>query len=740
VDLVYADGSPLWGQTASFHTGTHGWERRDLTILPAKPVRSLTLYCLFRGHTGKVWFDDLALQEPRASGGAMLYQGVPVRWAKAWRPAGAARTLSTRDGLTLGLRGDSVGSVRLDGRELAASTPSGFLARDVSAESGFHFFGKGACSELGLRLSARYEARESSIAVSGRLTSTRRADRAVTLVFALPLSGSGWTWGDDIQARRPATGALELANLVSVGCGSTGTQSLYPLGCVWRGRDGLAVGLDMGSPAQFRIAFHPSAKQLLIAFDFGLVPETRRFPSSADYRFVLYRFDGRQGFRGALDRYMRLFPAYFAVRSESQGIWMPFTDVSTVQGYQDFGFRYHEGNNNVPFDDAHGVLSFRYTEPMTWWMPMAQGVPRTPAEAVRARDALAAGGTGQAPMARAARAAGMEDDRGEPALLFRSEPWCDGAVWSLNPNPSLPGDPNGASVHWSPTIRRELYGPNAKGRLDGEYLDSLEGYVTADLNYRRSHFALTSVPLTFDTVTHRPALHKGLAVYEFTRWLAQDVRRLGKLTFANGVPYRFTYLCPWLDVMGTETNWLSGGRYSPPPDSQLCLWRSMSGAKPYLLLMNTDYDAFTPAMVEAYFRQSLFYGFYPSMFSHNAAENPYWQNPKWYNRDRPLFVKYQPIIRRVAEAGWRPVTSARCDNPALRTERFGPDSEGAVYLTAMNTTDRQQSGRLTVDAGALRLRAEPKAQELLSGRMVPFQGSRTTVRLGASEVWALRLR
>jgi len=39
---------------------------------------------------------------------------------------------------------------------------------------------------------------------------------------------------------------------------------------------------------------------------------------------------------------------------------MPFTDVSTVQDWQDFGFKFHEGNNNVAWDKAHGILSFRY--------------------------------------------------------------------------------------------------------------------------------------------------------------------------------------------------------------------------------------------------------------------------------------------------------------------------------------------------------------------------------------------
>src|SRR5947207_10447358 len=100
---------------------------------------------------------------------------------------------------------------------------------------------------------------------------------------------------------------------------------------------------------------------------------------------------------------------------------------------------------------------------------------------------------------------------------------------------------------------------------------------------------------------------------------------MGKLMFANGIPCRFTVLCPWLDVMGTETDWQQEGRYEPASDAQMCLWRTMSGQKPYLLLMNTNFDTFSPERVEKYFQRSLFYGMFPGMFSHNAADNPYWQ-------------------------------------------------------------------------------------------------------------------
>lgn len=739
VDLIYADGSTLWGQTAPFRCGSHDWESRELVIMPERPVRTLSLYCLLRGHQGRAWFDDVSVEEVRAEGNAVLLQGVPVTLA-AIPLLGrlvATQTLRTEDGLRLGLAGGLVASLQVNERELAGSAPSGFLARDVAAGSDFFAFTDGRCAELGLVLTNEFVAKKDHLAVRGRVSDTTGRDRAIQLLFALPLDATGWRWGDDIRRSRVIQGGGEFAGTVGVRAGATGTMSLYPLGAVYNESAGVALAFDMGQPAIQRVCYHAGTRQLLAAYDFGLVKETARFPSGADFGFVLYSFDARWGFRGGFEKLMRVFPDYFAVRSREQGIWMPFTDIKTVQGFQDFHFKYHEGNNNVPFDDTNHILSFRYTEPMTWWMSMGKDVPRTAVEALRIRDEQAQKpGNGQA---KATRAAGMRDAANEPCLLFKDEPWCRGAVWSLNPNPNLPGQPNGATVHWSEAIKARLYGPNARGQLDGEYLDSLEGYVTADLNFCREHFPFTSVPLTFDPETRRPVLYKGLAVFEFTKWLAEDVHRMGKLMFANGVPYRFTFLCPWLDVMGTETDWAPGGQDRPSSATQLCLWRTLCGAKPYLLLMNTRFDTFTFELVEKYFQRSLAYGFYPSMFSHNAAENPYWQNPAWYNRDRPLFKKYLPIIKQVAQAGWQPVTQARCTNDRLLLERFGPDGDGNLYLTVFNDTAQPQDGLLTLAPALAPALAQATPRDLLSSQSLSRAGQGWTLHLPAHQVLALQL-
>ena len=721
VDVIYNDGTYLYGQTLNFSCGTHDWELQELTLFPLKPIRSVALYCIFRGdHSGSVWFDDIAVDELQIAEPTLVFQGAAMDLLPRTNPPlSATSVVETDDGLRMGLAGNQIVSLQVDGQDITGSGPGGFLARDVAAQSGVYLFDNATCPELGLRLDVSITSQTNHIVVEGKVTDVTEQDRAVILLFALPIDADGWQWHQGLRESQLVCGRDEYAQVTAVSGGTTGTMSIYPLALLTQGTTGLGLALDMGSPCLYRLVYHPGTRQLFVACDLGLVPDTEQFPGAANFRFVLFRSDAKWGFRAAWEKLQQIFPDYFTVRSHSQGIWMPFTDISTVQDGSDFGFRYLEGAPppNVPFDDEHGTLSFRYTEPMTWWMPMATNVPRTLSDAIRVRDDYAEGPAGfHQQMATISKDAAMYDDAGQPSLLFRNTPWCNGAVWSLNPNPLLPASTNAATTYWSDAIKESLYSNTPPTGLDGEYLDSLEGYATAEFNLRREHFRWTSVPLSYTTNTRQPGLFKGLASFEFTRWISADVHQLGRLMFANGVPYRCSFLCPWLDVLGRETDWFPNNTYTPASHQQMAYWRTLSGAKPFSLLMNTDFDAFAPH-IESYFQRCLFYGFYPSMFLHDDT-NHYWQTPAFYNRDRPLFRKYLPVIRTVAEAGWQPVTVATCDNPAIWVERFGPNSNNVYYYTLFTDSAETQTGVLTVEMDA-NANTGVVVTELLSGTRLP---------------------
>ena len=78
LDLVYSDGSPLWGQVAPFNIGTHDWEKAQVIIFPEKPIKSVSFHMLLRQHSGKAFFRDPELRVLKPPAGACLFDGVPV--------------------------------------------------------------------------------------------------------------------------------------------------------------------------------------------------------------------------------------------------------------------------------------------------------------------------------------------------------------------------------------------------------------------------------------------------------------------------------------------------------------------------------------------------------------------------------------------------------------------------------------------------------------------------------------
>jgi hypothetical protein len=423
---------------------------------------------------------------------------------------------------------------------------------------------------------------------------------------------------------------------------------------------------------------------------------------------------------------MPSIPEAFECRVREQGLWMPFAPISQVPDWQDFGFRFKEGHDETQWDDQHGILTFRYTEPMTWWMPMPADMPRTMEAALAEARRLADEKNDR--RALALFTSGYHNAAGEFVARLLDTPWCNGAVWSMNSMPGVPGEVTDFRNQWNSTIRQRLYGPQAVGTLDGEYVDSSEGYVTDELNFRREHFAAADTPLTFSLDNRQPAIFRGLIAFEYVRALAEDMHGSGRLMMANSTPGRLCWLAPMLDVLGTETNW-HPGRWAPMSDAELLYRRAMSKGKPFCFLMNTVFEEFPPELVERYMKRSLAYGMFPGFFSHNASEGHYFKRPELYERDRPLFRKYIPLCRRVAEAGWQPITLADSDDPQVYVERFGPR-----LLTVFNDSGQTRTARIRWQGGNSR-----QVRELVSGETWETVDASLTITIDAEDVRVLEL-
>jgi hypothetical protein len=409
-------------------------------------------------------------------------------------------------------------------------------------------------------------------------------------------------------------------------------------------------------------------------------------------RFVKFDFPPELGFRGALDAYQHCFPEFFCTRIKKQGLWMPFAPISKIPQFEDFCFAVKEGDNETAWDDAHDILTFRYTEPMTWWMPLPTGTPRTYDAALEQVQKLADGGNATA---QAFLVAGIGDADGRFGHIFRNEPWCDGVVWSLN---DLPKIPNGSfTLKWNETLVKNLYGNEAAktGVLDGEYVDSAEGYVTSVLDFDRNHFSSAQRPLVFSRNDFRPAIFRGLISYEYVRTMSEYLHAHDKFMMANGAPDVLCWLIPYLDVSGTETNWYYNEKWFPMSMEELFYRRAFCGQKPYCFLMNTDFTKWTYELTEKYMKRSLAFGMFPGFFSADASTKQYFTTPELYERDRPLFKKYVPICKEVAEAGWQPVTKINSSNDNVFVERFGNDK--TLLLTVFNDSPESQTVELRFD-------------------------------------------
>ena len=204
----------------------------------------------------------------------------------------------------------------------------------------------------------------------------------------------------------------------------------------------------------------------------------------------------------------------------------------------------------------------------------------------------------------------------------------------------------------------------------------------------------------------------------------------GKYMMANGTPGAMWYLPVLLDVVGTETDWCINGKWAPVTLEEFCYRRSACAAKPYCFLMNTNFKYFTHEMVEKYMKRSGAFGMFPSFFSANAASDHYFTQPDLYERDRPLFKKYMPVIRRVAESGWEPVTLAETEQKDIHLERFG-----TRYITVINDNKKE-----SVEAEILlQLNHGDSCRDEYTGNVYSIQDNRIRLSLEPEAVLVLNL-
>ena len=613
------------------------------------------------------------------------------------------------------------------GRVAAMKGRSGFLLRYVAADTDY------APVETlpDFRLEVRTSDGVAGEAYDVTLRELTGRDRAVSLVYAVPLEEGPVTWFRTLRESETfASGERQYT--VAQGSAGRGRLARWPFGAAAVGGKGVALGIDPEAVAFHRFGANASTRQLYVVFDLGFAKEH----PAAHVRFRRFAFDAADGLRGALVAYRAEFPEMFRVRCRKHGLWTVSDSLKDLPGLDDFGFRFRGRMGQIAFDDERDFLTFRYTEPCTWWVTVPgakNGAAYSFADGVALCEKLAAEPIKPPRSARAQpdatrfahawKTSVFHDADGQPQGETCRRSWCAGILWKLNSAPGIGGPDafNDFRSKLAPELFDARYARPFPEGLDGEYFDSAELYVTPWCDFTRAHFAGMETPLCFDDKTKRPAIYKGMVSYEYFREAARLTHAKGRLTLANCTPITWWFLVPFLDVPGSEVWWVKadgkGWAWRPMDDEDFMFRRAMCGGKPLCFLQDAPFDHFTKEMTEKYFQRSLAYGALPSFFTWHGVStfgtNIYFSRPDCYERDRPLFRKYVPLCKALSEAGWQCVNRVTAsDNAQVITEQFGDGRSAPCYATVFNLSSGSQSVRLAVRAAVASL------DELVTGRSV----------------------
>lgn len=680
--LNYVDGNYSWGYRTALDFSKGGRQEAKLTVLSGRQLYSA--YTYYSAPEG-VELEPPKFEFFRPAGDALL-DGVPVANPRKFNRAS-------------------------------------FLVRDVKAESGYARLMDGK-NVKGLVFAQTVKNHNGDRLLTGRVEDATGHDRAITLLYAVPLPKGKIMWWDDPRRSREADASKlnEYDNTWGEQCGR-GPHSRWPIGAVTVGGKGIAIGIDPMKPAYYRIGLNPKLRILYIAYDLGLASPER---NHADVSLCVFGFKADEGFRGALEKYRTLYPDAFVSRVKKHGSWVPFKALSKMPGgnVDDFHFRFNEYMWDTDFDDRHDILSLRYKEPCTWWMKLKNrtgGLPSYAECLAFAKEELKRG----LPDAQAWETSVFKDRFGKPAGMILDKPWCFGIAWSMNAAPGLKGEMTEYRFKQSGKDFEKNYGGKEfpKG-VDGEYVDSAELACTVAADYDRSHFSAMTAPLTFSLDEYRPVVFKGLSVWDYCQDISRRLRERNRVLFANATPNHWSYLTPVMDAVGIEIGWNVNGEWKPSPPEQLILWRAIAGDKPYCFLM-TNGKGFTREMTESFMKTSLAYGLFPGFQC-----NYFFDGDGRHERDRDLWRKYLPLVRLVSEAGWRPVNRlAECDGAGVVMEQFGDR-----YLTVYNHGKESAAAKIVFKK---RVKA---VNDLVAGVDVAVSGGRAVVTLGAGDVMLLELK
>lgn len=543
--------------------------------------------------------------------------------------------------------------------------------------------------------------------IEGSVSDRSETSRVVDVVFSLPLDRSDGEW---------ITNIFESDDFAADS--SPAEQADLPIATL-RAPDEWSVtyAIPPDEPCRFEMGLAPDSEStdLSLRTKFGLSPDAEGpLRGRASFRFRIdLGADPDWGLRGALRRYYDRHDEWFSTAVDNYGLWQ----VLPLDRYDDpEHFVFHEAgrfvgdaetveeyaqNDRWELDDEHGSYTLPYTIPGHREITHLEELPETYEEAM---DAFEEWDREPVPfesfryissfrdvdeLKAIVRNSGLHTADGSLETVIRNTDWGqDSVTFPMNPNPNLERDGD------DPTIAKymlETYVPEllSHSSFDGIYVDSLWGWGNF-FNYREEHYGAATISLTYADERlsfgedGKPGLYNAFSHQEYLRALRELLHEEDKIVMGNGIRTTgdngLAFNAFALDVLGVELD----VRNAANSEYDAAFYRSVADAKPVLSLTHG-----TPSEEEfaTMWKFGLLYGVAPTSDGHegNAMHEP---DPD--SSDLPLIdtqdeyrERYAPVLERLMEAGWAPITGVRAGEDDVRVERYG--SDGDWYFVVYNT-------------------------------------------------------
>ncbi len=598
------------------------------------------------------------------------------------------------------------------------------------------------------------------IEINGDLESLSGENSSLTLRISFPQNGKIWKWHRGLEKSEtmkagsfyldtvsiatvmPPDGAFNGNSLPDGGYGDAvgrGSMSFYPLSAVSVDGKGKSLGIDLTLPIVYRLGASIN-NGLFAEFDIATSPLTDKFPNRAFFKLSYFSFDNNWGMRSALKNYYHIYPDAFKKRVVNEGIWLPFTPLRSIPNWEDFGFAFHETSAGtkdekegerlptILSDKGTGVASFQYTEPWDVQLPIeSKNI---------SYDSIREGNMISAAHIESIKNSATEDKNGRWQVRRLQTPWFK-TGWAMSITTNC--DPELDGFNRYKYVLKDEIDPAIKLNVDGIYFDSMEWNWHHDLNYRSEHFKYVNATLTFSKDVGSPAIWNFASEFALMKKVADQMHSQGKLVMGNGHGWN-PFAAANLDLFGAELSWYYSGDHNT---DALDFKRAISFQKPIVFLLNEGLNdtAFTKSPFNGYrvyFEKLLSYGFFPSFFSVDASSDPYWQDKQKIENGRPFFKKYIPIIKKIAAAGWQPVTFAHVNSPSLRIERFGDSSK--LFFTIRNNGTKDLNDVINIDLKELNISGKISAKELVSDKNLKVESNKITISIPAGRTQVIEIK